>query len=189
MKRAVILHGTNGHPGENWFPWLKAQLEKSGYEVYVPLLPENSTPNFAVYEEFLRNSDWDFSDNLIIGHSSGATTALRLLARDWFPEVRATVLAGAFLNQRLLKANPPSWYDPSDFTHLFGEDYDIKTLQKKGGKFYFVHGDDDPYCDYGDAKDLNDQLGGTMVTVPDGGHLGAVELPRLADALRSDGLL
>lgn len=26
MKRAVIIHGTNGAPEENWHPWLKQKL-------------------------------------------------------------------------------------------------------------------------------------------------------------------
>ena len=34
-----ILHGTEGHPGENWFPWLKQELEQKGYNVIVPQFP------------------------------------------------------------------------------------------------------------------------------------------------------
>jgi predicted alpha/beta hydrolase family esterase len=92
MKRAVILHGTDSNPQDIWFPWFKNQLEANGYTVFVPLLPDNHTPNRKKYEEFLKNSNWDFRDNILIGHSSGATTALNLLSADWLPKVKAVVL-------------------------------------------------------------------------------------------------
>ena len=39
MKNAFIFHGTEGYPEENWFPWLKQNLEDLGYQVYVPHFP------------------------------------------------------------------------------------------------------------------------------------------------------
>ncbi|MBI5073039.1 hypothetical protein HZA99_04435 [Candidatus Woesearchaeota archaeon] len=46
MKYAIIVHGTDGHPQENWFPWLKEKLKLYGYEVFVPQFPtpQNQTP-------------------------------------------------------------------------------------------------------------------------------------------------
>ena len=34
-----IFHGTEGHPQENWFPWLKEKLEANGCKVFVPQFP------------------------------------------------------------------------------------------------------------------------------------------------------
>ena len=31
MKTALIIHGAFGSPTENWIPWLKAELEKTGH--------------------------------------------------------------------------------------------------------------------------------------------------------------
>lgn len=39
MKNAIIIHGTEGYPEENWFPWLKNELELIGYNVIVPQFP------------------------------------------------------------------------------------------------------------------------------------------------------
>lgn len=191
MKRAVILHGTNGSPQDCWLPWLKKQLESRGYEVLCPLLPDNHTPNRYTYETFLKNTGWDFADNIIIGHSSGSTTALNLLMSDWFPKAKATILVGTFLNENLLRG--VDWYVPGQFKDLFLDSYDPETLKHKSEKLYFVHGDDDPYCDINDAKELCSKVGGTFIEVPNGHHLGSssgfYELPMLFDQLVTDKII
>lgn len=191
-KRAVILHGTSGSLTElRWQAWLKRQLEQSGYDVYFPQLPDCDAPNLKTYDRFLKNSGWDFSDNVLIGHSSGATTVLHLLQRDWFPRVRAIVLVGTFLNERLL--NAASWYVPGQFDNLFVEKFDTEKIKSKADAFYFVHGDNDPYCDYNEAKKLCDELGGQFITIRGAGHIARTaniaKLPGLAECLRADGIL
>lgn len=192
QKRAVILHGTDGSPAElPWQIWLKDQLEQSEYEVYFPQLPECHTPNLEKYDTFLRSSNWDFTDNVLIGHSSGATTVLHLLQQEWFPKVHATVLVGTFLNEKLMEN--AAWYEKGQFDKLFVDILDAEKIKVKSDLFYFVHGNDDPYCDYHDAKHLCKQLDGTFLTEPGGGHIakssGITELPILTSALRQDGLL
>jgi predicted alpha/beta hydrolase family esterase len=96
MKRAVILHGTNASPEKNWFPWLKKYLEQRGYQVWVPLLPNNDVPNRFTYNDFLFNSDWDFTDNLVIGHSSGAVSVLNLISDNRCPKISTAVMVGVW---------------------------------------------------------------------------------------------
>lgn len=43
-KRVFIIHGWSGSPEENWFPWLKKELENSGFEVHVPQIPDADNP-------------------------------------------------------------------------------------------------------------------------------------------------
>lgn len=193
MKRVVLLHGTDGSPDELWFPWLSEQFELEGYKVYAPLLPDNQTPNKQKYESFLKESGWDFSNNIIVGHSSGATTVLNLLTEEWFPSVKAIILVGTFLNEHLLKQVNPDWYDEKQFIDLFKDSYDIGMLKEKCQKYYFVHGDDDPYCSIDDATELCKKLGGKMIIVNNGGHLasssGILELPQIIEQLEADDIL
>lgn len=191
-KRAVILHGTDGSPTRlAWQVWLKEQLEANGYEVYFPQLPECHTPNLATYDRFLKDSGWDFADNIVISHSSGATTALHLLQQDWFPHVRATVLVGTFLNERLMDA--ASWYVKGQFDHLFVDELSVDTIKARSTSFYFVHGDDDPYCDYGEAGQLCKRLGGEFITLHGAGHIGKSaniqSIPSLMKALKDSRVL
>ena len=192
MKKALILHGTDGTPaGIPWQGWLQRQLEQAGYDVFFPQLPECHTPDLIIYDKFLQESGWDFTDNLVIGHSSGATTALHLLQADWFPHAKAAVLVGTFLNEQLLQG--VKWYEPGQFDALFTEKIDPVRLRNGAKTFYFVHGDDDPYCDYGEARALSRELKGTFITIPGGGHLSSTkthtELPELTTILEKDALL
>lgn len=191
MKRALILHGTDADPSIKWQPWLQEQLEAEGFEVFFPLLPDNTKPNRQTYEKFLRESDWNFSDNLVVGHSSGATTALNLLLTDWFPKQKAVVLVGAFLNEKFTKKLGA--FPDGHFDDLFVEEFVPEKIKQKAEAFYFVHGDDDPYCDIEDAKKLCNAVGGTFITIPGGHHLGGssgkIALPELVERLKQDDLL
>ncbi len=196
MKRALFLHGTGGSPNDHWWPWLKQRFEESGYEVWAPLLPDNHRPSAEKYWEFLHSGDWEFADNVLVGHSSGATSVLNLLARPEFPKVKAAVLVGAFLNEDLTSQSP-DFKDPRQFAELFPPDgFDWRLIRQKAERFYFVHGSDDPYCSYDNAANAAEKLKGVLIAiiaVPDGGHLsvdsGIVELPLLSDALRKDGVV
>ncbi len=185
MKKATLLHGTDGTAGDHWFPWIKDQLEAHGYEVFAPQLPGCHTPNRNVYEDFLRASGWDFSDNVLIGHSSGATTVLNLLSSDWFPSVKTAVLVAAFLNERLVRAS--DWYEPGQFDNLFLDGYNPAIIKSKADSFLFVHGDNDPYCDMKDAHMLCNEVGGDFVAIKNGHHLGSgsglTELPGVMEKL------
>ena len=44
MKKVFIIHGWDGYPEENWFPWLKKELEDKGFEVFVLQMPDADNP-------------------------------------------------------------------------------------------------------------------------------------------------
>lgn len=165
MKRAVILHGTRADHTHNWFPWLKTELEKLGYKVWVPDLPQADRPNMERYNEFLLGQGWDFRDNLIIGHSSGAVAILGLLqALPEQTKINTAFLVGSF-TKRL--SEDPSW---DMLTELFYKPFNFEAIKKKAGKFIFVHSDNDPFCPLEQAQDLHGKLGGEFVLMPGMGH-------------------
>lgn len=193
MKRAVILHGTDRAPKHNWFPWLKAQLEAKGYEVWVPALPNNHTPNRHVYNDFLFSHGWDFSSNLVIGHSSGAVSILNLLADERCPKISTAVLVSPWTDSK--KANlQAADFSPELFKDLFPEaGFNLSLIKQKAQNFLIIHGDNDPYCPLEQAENLATQLGCDIIKVPNGLHLsqgaGFSELPQLTEALDEQGWL
>lgn len=193
-KRALFLHGTGGSPHDHWWPWLKSEFEQSGYQVWTPQLPDSQRPSAQKYWDFLHEAtDWDFADNVLVGHSSGATSVLNLLSEPDFPKVKAAVLVGVFLNEDLTSTSP-DFRDGSQFAELFPlAGFDWPTIKMKAEKFYFIHGDNDPYCAYDDAVAAAVELGGELLTIPSGGHLsvasGVTDFPRLVEVLRRDGIV
>lgn len=181
MKQALILHGTDAAPDQNWFPWLKAKLEAAGYSVWVPLLPQNHTPNRETYGNFLLGEDMpDLTDGVIIGHSSGAVEVLNLLMDPRTPHIRLGVMVSAWAGEK------PNGYDTNEqFEGLFPpnapEGFDFAAMKQKADKILFMHGADDPYCPLVRAEYLADKLDAPITIVPNGHHLGAKfsKLPQL----------
>ena len=86
-----IIHGSYGNPNENWFPWLKKELEKEGCIVFIPEFPtpENqSLKNWMeIFNDFYQNCPVltekpDIKNarlNLILAYKQTIKNALNLL--------------------------------------------------------------------------------------------------------------
>ena len=186
MKKAVILHAVEMDSGGHWYPWLKKQLEQRGYDVWVPDLPQPDHPDDKLYIKFLLESGWDFADNLIIGHSSGAVMILHLLQN--LPadiKIKTGVLAGSF--SRIL------W--PNLHKDLFTVPFDFEKIKAKAKNLVFMHGDNDPWCPPKEAAELAKKSGGEFILVPGGGHFSTsldpkyTEFPELISILEERNLL
>lgn len=161
-KNALILHGTGGNSKRNWFPWLKEELEKIGYQVWVPDLPGAGEPNIKRYTEFLLNSDFEFgADTIIIGHSSGSVEIFGLLQS--LPvgiKTGPVYLVGSFKDE----------LGREDLKGLFIEPFDFDLLKEKAKKFIFFHSDDDPFCPLDHAKYLSEKTDGELIIIPGQKH-------------------
>lgn len=153
MKKAVILHGTDNNHTGNWFPYAKSELEKLGYEVWVPDLPGSERPNVERYNQFLLKSGWDFKGNLIIGHSAGAVEILALLQN--LPE---TMLVDTAILVAVFKGDL-GWDVLRDLRDL---EFDFEKIKRKAKKIIVIHSDDDPHCPLEGAKQVASELGAEM---------------------------
>ncbi|MEK7531450.1 MAG: alpha/beta hydrolase, partial [Patescibacteria group bacterium] len=63
-----------------WFPWLKTELEKNGFQVHVPAMPESAEPKIEAWVSHLSKIVGDVDKNTyFVGHSIGCQTILRYL--------------------------------------------------------------------------------------------------------------
>jgi len=168
MSNVFIFHGTEGYPEENWFPWLKGELEKLGCQVFVPQFPSPPGLPAAVAEWFSVLKDYEKyinEETILIGHSLGGVFALRLLEKLSHP-VKAVFLTGTPVG-----ILPLLNYDRDN--SFSGFSFDWPAIKSKASNFVVFHSDNDPYVSLGNGEELARKLGVGLSFIPGAGHFNA----------------
>jgi predicted alpha/beta hydrolase family esterase len=180
MKNVFIFYGTAGHPGENWFPWLKGELEKKGFRAIIPKFPspENQTLEnwFAVFEKYKKEFT---EDTILVGHSLGGTFALRVMEKS---QVRIKAL---FLVAAAIGIPPLKNYETD--RPFVEKPFNWEKIRGKCGKIVVFHSDDDPIVFVGNGIEIAKNLDAEFVRSPTGGHFNAkagyLKFPLLRDRI------
>lgn len=185
-KRVFIIHGWDGYPEEGWFPWLKKELEKRGFQVKVPIMPEPAEPKIDAWVFYLAQIVGDVDENtFFVGHSIGCQTILRYL--ESLPADKkvggAVFVAGWFVLSDLEaeeeKIIRKPWLEtPIDFNK-------VKAATKN---FVAVFSEDDPVVPIKENRKLfEERLNPKIIVENKRGHFsgsdGVVELPAVLDEL------
>jgi uncharacterized protein len=175
-----IFHGTEGHPDENWFPWLKREMEQRSCRVIVPQFPSPPVvpAKIAEWFEVLKRHEPDMDENtILIGHSLGGVFALRVLERIARP-IKAAVFVGTPIG-----IQPIQYFDRDK--SFSGFRFDWKTIRTKARYFDVYHSDNDEYVDLENGKELAQHLGVELSFIPNAGHFntrsGITTFPKLRD--------
>jgi hypothetical protein len=168
MKNALILHGAGNNSQGNWFPWLKSKLEKRGYKVWSPDLPNSDEPNQELWlKTIFSNNKWQFNEeSVVIGHSAGATLILRILEK--LPQ-------GAQIKKAVLVAGVVQLGTKPEFfpykRSLVEKPFNWQKIKKSTRELYFIHSDNDPYlCGADQGNIMQEHLGGKLIVKPGEGH-------------------
>ncbi len=181
MKRAVLVHCWGGSSNYAWYPWAKLELEKLGYEVIVPDMPDPDPPKLATWLPHLREVVGQPDDELVlIGHSIGTVTIMRYLEALESGRVGKVIFVAGFTDQ-LGFSELENFFD----TRL---DFDRIKLKSKNG-FVAIQSDNDPFVSEQYGERLKDELGARLVIKHNANHMsGAVdneeactELPELIE--------
>jgi len=181
MKNALILHGTGNDNQDNWYPWLKKQLNTEGFNVFLPNLPEPNRPILKNWVDLIYKN-WQFdATSLIVGHSSGGLTAFTILER--LPQeikVKLTISVSAF-------RDPIGWDILKNF---FDEKYDWDKIKNSSEKIILFHSDNDPYVPLGHAPYLKEKLEADLVLIKNAGHFntksGYSQFPELLEKIKKN---
>ncbi|MDP2665363.1 MAG: alpha/beta hydrolase [bacterium] len=187
MERVFIVHGWDGRPDEGCFPWLKEKLEKNGFEVHAPAMPEPLHPRIDTWVTFLTELvDTPDERTFFVGHSIGCQTILRFL--ETLPE--NTKIGGAVLLA--------PWIHLTDEAYETEEDSEIAKpwiqtqllwdrIKSHSNKFIAIFSDDDPLVPLTDSKIFEEKLGTQTIIEHNKEHFsgdsGIKELPSLLNAV------
>lgn len=187
----MIIHGTWGNGEGNWFPWMRTHMSSAGVDAVSPTLPDARMPNYEARMSFLENNYQKYmaSSSIVIGHSSGAGTALHIAQNKKIDQLILVdpvlyvdkeykpILANAF-NQETADA-----MDALYNSHPINWD----LVKKNVRKITVVFGENDPYLPKQMAPFAEKQFGKENVHVMKGkAHFsaGTKDAPEQFELLR-----
>lgn len=169
MKKAIIAHCWGGSPEYCWYPWVKKELEKRGFEVLVPAFPDTDNPKFSEWLPKLEEAIGEPSEELyLIGHSLGCITIMRYLeGLKENQKIGGAVFVAGF--------NENVGFD--EIQTFFETPMDLEKIKEKvKNGFVAIHSDDDPYVDLKYADVFKEKLNAEIIIKHKAKHFsGSVE--------------
>jgi len=185
MKRVFIIHGWGGYPEEGWYPWLKKELGKNGFEVFVPVMPNTDEPKIEEWVDFLMNLVGEPDENTyFVGHSIGCQTILRYLEKLENKKIGGAIFVAGWFNLSDLETEEEKiigkpWIEtPIDFN----------KIRMTTNNFVAIFSDDDPVVPLKENKKMfSEKFNAKIIIEQNKGHFseedGIKELPIVLDSI------
>lgn len=179
MKRAIIVHRWEGSSHDDWRPWLKVELEKQGYEVLVPDMPDANIPVIETWVAKLAEVAGKPDINTyFIGHSIGCQAILRYLETLDSQVGGAFFVAGWFNLENLEDGDVTAIARPWTDTLI-----DIVKIKKVLLVSTLYISDNDPYGCFDENKQKFSEIGSKIVVVPGAEHFTQNTLECVLDGI------
>lgn len=167
VSKAVVIHGTCGHPDENWVPWLRRKLESVHVSTIMPTLPTRAHQQLDVWMEA---SDAQVgpvdAEMVIVGHSVGATLLLSILEHTSTPVSSAFFVSG-FIG---LLGDPRI----DRLTRSFAcREFEWESVRRGSRRRCVLASDNDPHVPLARGVGLAHRLQCKCTVVPKAGHFNS----------------
>ena len=178
------MHGWGGSPGEGWFPWLKEGLEKRGFQVQVPAMPNTENPKIWEWVPFLSKFvGKPDEETYFVGHSVGCQAIMRYL--ETLPgdvKIGGIVFVAGWFNLKGLGADEKLIAKPWLITPI-----DLSKVLAHTKKIISIFSDDDPFVPFNDSKIFGEKLNAKIIMEHEKEHFsgedGINELPSALKAI------
>jgi len=177
-KKIIITRGNgNSEPNENWFPYVKRELEKIGLEVLNEKFPDPELAREKYWLPFIKSLGAD-ENTILIGHSSGAVATMRFAEKN---KILGSVLVGACYTDLGDEDERKSGYYNRPWEWEV-----IKNNQKWIVQFSSI---DDPYIPVEEPRYISQRLQTEYHEHTDEGHFGAdknkIAFPEIVTVIKS----
>ncbi len=176
MKRVLIIHGWESNSREHWFLKEKARLEKLGFDVMVPDMPNAFHPK---KEEWIKVIE-DFAPDeksILIGHSLGGVAILRYLEKINNKLPKCILIATP-----IRKLRSPD-YDFSPIDNFFEPAFNWKKIKENCKKFIILNQTKDPLVPLQHGKDLANYTNGKLIIVEGSNHFDTIDFSLLEECI------
>jgi len=184
QKRVFIIHGWDGSPQNCWFPWLKQELEKRGFSVTVPAMPNPAEPKIETWIPFLAQLVGQADENTyLVGHSIGCQTIIRYLQTlPGKTKIGGAVFVAGWYNVRNLETEEEEMI----IEPWVNEPRDDKRIRRAVNRATAIFSDDDPFVMLENQKFWQERIGAKIVVEHKMGHfLGSDGIKELPSALKA----
>jgi len=179
-KRVFLIHGWGGTPEGGWRLWLRDNLEKRGFSVSIPKMPETDHPKMRAWVDHLSKTVGEPDENCyFIGHSLGCTTILRYLE---------TLGPDKKVGGSVLVAGPVERKNTDELQNFFTEPFEWEKIKSRCRKFIAIYSDNDSLVSLKNGVILEERLGAKLIVQHGMGHFsgamdGVKELPIALDSV------
>lgn len=184
-KRVFIIHGWGGNPNEGWLPWLKTELEKRGFLVTVPAMPNSDEPKIETWVPFLDKLVGEpDGETFFVGHSIGCQTIIRYL--QTLPDgtkIGGAVFVAGWYNLRNLETEE----DKRIAGPWVNEPRDDEKIRSIVNKAIAIFSDNDPFVLPENQQSWKEKVGAKIIIEHNKGHFsgsdGITELPSALESV------
>jgi predicted alpha/beta hydrolase family esterase len=172
--RIIGVHGYKSSSKKNFWPFLYDELRKLGHEVIIPDLPNPEAPDPEEWVQTLLDQVGTLNgEDIIVGHSLGAPTALKFLEAA---EARSTPHAVVLIS--------PTWrIEAERFRGFFLSELDYEVLMWRAKLFTVIHDRNDTVIPFSHGEKYAKMLQADMVTTQTNGHFDEAEYPAILDTI------
>lgn len=171
MKYIFINHGFMGSNVENWFPWLKNQIDDDSNQVIIPQYPIDKDKHFYNYWKKVLDTynefDYINTNTIMIGHSSGCAFTIKYLIENNI-KIDKLIFVSGFNNY--FAENEDDFHKKVNQSFYVEEEQLIK-IKDLCNEIICIYGDNDPYIPQEVFHDLVLKLNAKEVIIKNGGHL------------------
>lgn len=191
MSRLFLVHGWAGSPTKDWFPWAKNELEKLGYEVVAPEMPDTDHPRIGPWVDKLTEVVGNIRESdIFIGHSIGCQAIERYF--QILPpgtKVKTVILVAPWI-----KLTEETFKESEDSRQIVAPWYETpieyEKVKEMAESWTAIFSDNDPWVSYEDNYGVyKDKLSAEIILEHGKGHFtkdeGVTEIPLLLDLIKN----
>ncbi|HUQ85748.1 MAG TPA: alpha/beta fold hydrolase [Candidatus Limnocylindrales bacterium] len=178
MTKAIFIPGNGGGtPQDNWFPYLKTELENLHVNVIASDFPDSDLARAKYWLPFLKELGAD-ENTILIGHSSGSVAAMKYAENN---KILGSVLVGSYYTDTGDEKEKASGY--------FDTPWNWEAIKQNQKWIIQFASTDDPWIPIAEPRFVHDKLDTEYHEFTDKGHFGGdyhkPEFPELLAALKN----